>query len=535
MSGELLAQSAGIKLTQVPYKGQPDAMNDLLSGRVTMMPLTAALAVPHIKAGKLRPLAVTTATRSTALPDLPTVAEAANLAGYEVGTWFGLVAPAKVPEAITKKLAADIAQILTMPDVKAKFDTLGMELAPQSPAQFDAFIAKEAAKVEQGHQAGRHRAAVMASIRTPICAQLGIRHPIFGFSHSVDVAVAIARAGGFPVLGLAREMPHEIPEILAHVEERMGTMPYGIDLMLPSNVPKEARIDGLRAALPAGHVEFVDGLRRRFAVEPPVKPSFFTTQVRSEALFEAQIDAVLSSNARGVATAIGLRADLIERAKARGKLTFSLVGSVRHAQKALAMGVGVLVAQGYDAGGHTGPVGTLSLLPQIITVAGTAPVLAAGGIATGAQVLGTIAMGAQGAWLGTLWMAARENHTPPALLRRLIESTSEDTLITRAHSGKPCRVVRSDWIDAWNEPGAPEPLGMPLQQVLTGDVFASIHEHDNPRLIYEAAGQSVFAIERETTVADQVERLVDDMDAACARLRTMADAATLPEPVHAAA
>ena len=146
MSGELLAQSAGIKLTHVPYKGQPDAMNDLLSGRVTMMPLTAALAVPHIKAGKLRPLAVTTATRSTALPDLPTVAEAANLAGYEVGTWFGLVAPAKVPEAITKKLAADIAQILTMPDVKAKFDTLGMELAPQSPAQFDAFIAKEAAK-----------------------------------------------------------------------------------------------------------------------------------------------------------------------------------------------------------------------------------------------------------------------------------------------------------------------------------------------------------------------------------------------------
>jgi len=146
LSGELLAQSAGIKLTHVPYKGQPDAMNDLLSGRVTMMPLTAALAVPHIKAGKLRPLAVTTATRSTALPDLPTVAEAANLTGYEVGTWFGLVAPAKVPEAITKKLAADIAQILTMPEVKAKFDTLGMELAPQSPAQFDAFIGKEAAK-----------------------------------------------------------------------------------------------------------------------------------------------------------------------------------------------------------------------------------------------------------------------------------------------------------------------------------------------------------------------------------------------------
>lgn len=353
--------------------------------------------------------------------------------------------------------------------------------------------------------------------------QLGIAHPIFGFSHSVDVCVAIAQAGGFPVLGLARELPQEIPHILAHVQQRMGDMPYGIDLMLPSKVPQAGGIDELKGALPPGHVAFVDGLRRRFDVQPPVKPSFFTTQVRSEALFNEQIEAVLASNCRGVATAIGLRADLIKRAKAQGKLTFSLVGSVRHAQKAIDMGVEVLVAQGYDAGGHTGPIGTLSLLPQVIAVAGERPVLAAGGIATGEQVLGTIAMGAQGAWLGTLWMAARESHTPPALLRRLVESTSEDTMITRAHSGKPCRVVRSDWIDAWQQPGAPEPLDMPLQQVLTGDVFASMHEHDDARLIYDAAGQSVFAIRGETTVAEQMALLVDDMSKAWSRLVRIAD------------
>ncbi len=146
LAGELLAQSASIKLTHVPYKGQPDAMNDLLSGRVTMMPLTAALAAPHIKAGKLRPLAVTTAKRSTALPELPTVAEAASLPGYEVGTWFGFVAPAKVPDAIARKLSADVVEILTLPDVKAKFVTLGMELAPQAPVEFDAFIVREFSK-----------------------------------------------------------------------------------------------------------------------------------------------------------------------------------------------------------------------------------------------------------------------------------------------------------------------------------------------------------------------------------------------------
>ena len=370
------------------------------------------------------------------------------------------------------------------------------------------------------------------ALRTPLCERLGIRHPIFGFSHSVDVAVEIARAGGFPVVGLGREMPHEIPSFLAEVERRMGDMPYGIDLMLPSKVPQEASIAELRAALPSGHVAFVEGLRQRFQVEPPVEPSFFTTQVRSEALFESQIEAVLASNARGIATAIGLRADLITQAKELGKVTFSLVGSVRHARKALAMGVEVLVAQGYDAGGHTGPVGTLSLVPQIVAIAGDAPVLAAGGIATGGQVLASIAMGAQGAWLGTLWMAARENHTPPALLQRLIASASEDTVITRAHSGKPCRVVRSAWIDAWSEAGAPEPLGMPQQQALTGDVFASIHEHDDARLIYEAAGQSVFAIEAETTVAAQFDKLVRDLDTAWARLQRFATAAQLPERFH---
>lgn len=143
LSGELLSQEAGIKLTQVSYKGQPAALNDLLAGRITMMPLTSALALPNIKAGKLRPLAVTTAQRSVALPDLPTVAEAANLPNYAVGTWFGLTAPKKTPDAVVRKLAADVDAIMAMPDVKARFDAIGMELAPQSASDFDAFVAKE--------------------------------------------------------------------------------------------------------------------------------------------------------------------------------------------------------------------------------------------------------------------------------------------------------------------------------------------------------------------------------------------------------
>ena len=283
-------------------------------------------------------------------------------------------------------------------------------------------------------------------MRTPICERLGIKYPIFGFSHSIDVIVAIAEAGGFPVLGLAREEPDQLLTIIKHVEERIGSKPYGIDIMLPANVPQQASLDDLRLSLPSEHVAFVDGLRKRFSVEPPTAASFFTTQVRSEAMFDEQTEAILGSNAVAVATAVGLRRDLIERAKRQGKMTFSLIGSVRHARKALEMGVEVLVAQGYDAGGHTGPVGTLSLVPQIVAVAGDTPVLAAGGIATGGQILAAIAMGAQGGWLGTLWLGAKENHTPSALLDRLINASSEDTVITQAHSGKPCRGVRSEWI-----------------------------------------------------------------------------------------
>lgn len=359
----------------------------------------------------------------------------------------------------------------------------------------------------------------MTACRPPLCEQLGIRTPIFGFSHSIDVVVAIAKAGGFPVLGLARELPQDIAPLLREAEHRLAGLPYGVDLMLPAGVPQQASMAETRAALPAAHQQFVAGLRQRFGVKPPVRPSFFTSEVRSADMFQDQIELVLASSARGVATAVGLDAGLITRARQRGKLTFSLIGSVRHAQKALAMGVDVLVAQGYDAGGHTGLVGTLSLVPQIIAMAGATPVLAAGGIATGGQVMAALAMGAQGAWLGTLWMAARENHTPPALLRKLIASGSEDTVITRAHSGKPCRVVRSEWVDAWDAPGAPTPLPMPLQQALTGDVFASIHEYDDPRLIYEAAGQSVFAIDAETTIAQQMEILTADMQASWERMQ----------------
>ena len=146
LTGELLAQSARIPLTHVPYKGQPEAISDLLAGRVDMMPMSTSLALPHINAGKLRPLAVTTATRSLALPNVPTVAEAAKLPGFEVGTWLALVTPARTPDPVVKKLSADVAQALALPDVQKKFQTLALEGVPQTGQEFDTFLRQEVAR-----------------------------------------------------------------------------------------------------------------------------------------------------------------------------------------------------------------------------------------------------------------------------------------------------------------------------------------------------------------------------------------------------
>ena len=143
LSGELLAQLAGIKLAHIIYRGQPEALNDVLAGRIDMMPLTTVLAVPYVKDGKLRPLAVTTAVRSAALPNVPTVAQASNLKTYEVSSWFGFVVPARTPDAVVQKLSKDIAEILAMPELKPKFDTIGLMVEPRGPQAFDAFVASE--------------------------------------------------------------------------------------------------------------------------------------------------------------------------------------------------------------------------------------------------------------------------------------------------------------------------------------------------------------------------------------------------------
>lgn len=367
--------------------------------------------------------------------------------------------------------------------------------------------------------ASTDHAPLPGSLSNALCARLGIRYPIFGLAHSIEVAAAISNAGGLGVYAAARDGPNELAHKLSALRELCPDAPVGVDLLLPTSLPGASTPDDLAAAIPDGHRRFVDGLFDRFQVPPATQGNFFSQYVRSQALFEEQITAVAESRMDVFAAGVGTPAGSIARVRQAGKATIALVGAVKHARKAIEAGVDVLVAQGYDAGGHTGAIGTFTLVPQIIAAAEGRPVLAAGGIGAGSQIAAALAMGAQGAWLGTVWLGSAEHRLPTALTDKLLAATSEDTVITRAHSGKPCRVVRSAFSDAWEAPDAPAPLGMPYQQALTGRLLAAVEEHEVAPLMYEAAGQSVAWVREIEPVAQIMDRLVRETRQSLDQLR----------------
>jgi len=357
------------------------------------------------------------------------------------------------------------------------------------------------------------------ALLTPICDRLGIQHPIFGFSHSMEVTAAITNAGGFGVYGATRDMPDEITKRLAQIRSMVGDRPFGTDLLLPLGMADKNDWAAAEAQIPDEHKVFVNYLKDKYKVPDPTGKSFFSSVVRSNEFFEAQADAVLQSDVNLFASAIGTPPHLIEKAKKSGKVTLSLVGAPKHVAYAKDADVDLLVAQGYDAGGHTGPIGTMSLVPQIVDAAGNIPVLAAGGIANGRQVAASLALGAQGVWLGTVWLTTEEHRVNKLILEKLLKAGSLDTVLTRSHSGKTCRMIRTAWSDEWDAEGAPKPLKMPYQHVLIGDLLTGVMEHDIEPLMYEGAGQGIAWCNELTTVEQVIDRLLTETREALGKLQ----------------
>lgn len=356
-------------------------------------------------------------------------------------------------------------------------------------------------------------------ITNALTEKFGLKYPIFGFAHSIDVVCALAEAGCFGVYGATRDTPEEIEERLALIRDRIGDRPFGVDLVMPRGMPEFADKQAVIDQLPEEHKSFVKGLYEKYAIPPATKPGMRSRFLRSDEITNRQVRKVLESSVDIFACGIGAPADVVAEAKRGGKTTLALVGHPRHAQAALRAGADILVAQGYDAGAHTGPIGTFSLVPQVVDVAGDAPVLVAGGVATGRHIAASFAMGAQGVWMGTAWLTSTEHALHEVVVEKLLAAGSDDTVITRANSGKTFRQIRTAWSEEWARPDAPQPLQMPHQDMLIGDLLGAINEHEIKPLMHSGAGQSIAYSTEQKSVGDIVADLVEQTEKAMAGMR----------------
>jgi len=361
----------------------------------------------------------------------------------------------------------------------------------------------------------------MAPLKTPLCDLLGVELPLFGFAHSTEVVSAVSKRGGIGIFGGTRNTPAEITDAMSGIRARVGTKPVGLDLVLPKGMPRTADRAAIEAEIPEAHRAFVASLWEKYEVPPASEPGMRSRFVRSEEVAAAQVEAALASDVEVFACGIGAPPEVIARAKQLGKVTVALVGSRRHAQAAIAASVDLIVAQGTDAGAHTGPIGTFSLVPQVVDVAGSVPVVAAGGVASGRHIAAALALGAQGVWMGTAWLTSIEHQSslPPTLVRKLLAAGSEDTVISRADSGKTMRMLRSAWSEEWAAPEAPTPLKMPHHDILTGDLQSAINEHEVEALVHgNGCGQSIAYFNEPRHVADIIDSLAYDAEQAINRL-----------------
>ncbi len=370
-----------------------------------------------------------------------------------------------------------------------------------------------------------------ANLRTPICDQLGIEHPIFGFTPSPAVAAAISRAGGFGVLGAIRyTKPEELEEALTWMDANVDGKPYGVDVVMPMKAVEGADPAQLENMIPEEHRTFVADVLQRFDVpELPEGDAPRAITGWMEDFARAQVEVALSHPIKLIANALGSPpVDVIEQAHEKGVLVAALAGKARHAASHASAGVDIIVAQGHEAGGHTGEITTMVLVPEIVAAVGDRPVLAAGGIGSGAQVAASLALGATGAWLGSIWLTSEEYKVEPAtstgysvVTHKLLDATSSDTVRSRVISGKPARMLKTPWTEIWEGQGSPGTLPMPLQGLLVADAEARIRKVQHSQLLGVPVGQIVGAMNEVRPVAAIMEDLVGETKSTLERLSAL--------------
>lgn len=361
-------------------------------------------------------------------------------------------------------------------------------------------------------------------MQTRVSDMLGIEFPILAFSHCRDVVAAVSKAGGLGVLGVTAHTPKQLEIDCAWIEAEIGpNRGYGIDVLIPAKYTgsEEGGLtkERLEPMIPPEHRQFMNELLARYDVPPLPEgerpPSGEGTWSHKGA--QPLVDIALAHRIRLIVNALGpAPVDLVTDAHNNDVLVAGLVGTKVHAERQKNNGVDLIVAQGYEAGGHTGEIATMVLIPEVVDAVAGTPVLAAGGIGRGRQIAAAMALGAEGVWTGSVWLTTEEAETHPVVKKKFLTATSSDTVRSRASTGKPARQLRTAWTDEWEADGNPKPLGMPLHGMLIAEAQQRIARSANTpnsgaeRLVNYFVGQIVGTMNQVKPARQVVFEMVDE-------------------------
>jgi NAD(P)H-dependent flavin oxidoreductase YrpB (nitropropane dioxygenase family) len=376
-------------------------------------------------------------------------------------------------------------------------------------------------------------------MHTAICDELGIEFPIFAFTHCRDVVVAVSKAGGFGVLGAVGFTPDQLEVELNWIDEHIGDHPYGVDIVIPNKYEgmdahqsSEQLTETLRSMVPQEHLDFARKILAEHGV--PVEDSDKSTLQLlgwTEATATPQVEVALQHPKMTlIANALGTPpTDMIKHIHDSDRLVAALCGSPSQARKHADADVDIIIAQGGEGGGHCGEIGSVVLWPQVVKEVAPKPVLAAGGIGSGEQIAAALAMGAQGAWTGSQWLMVEEASNTPVQQAAYAKASSRDTVRSRSFTGKPARMLRNDWTEAWEQPDNPKPLGMPLQYMVSGMAVAATQKYPDQSVdvAFNPVGQVVGQLAKVEKTAAVIERWVTEYLEATNRLEEINAAATV--------
>lgn len=352
-------------------------------------------------------------------------------------------------------------------------------------------------------------------LHTKLCDMMGIEYPIMAFCHCRDVVAAVCNAGGSGCLGVSGFSPEQIA-IEGNWLKTHTDKPFGLDVLTPQRNPATATREQLLTMVPQEYKDFVDGIKKELGLPEEAEMPQGGVNLGAGGTLESQwatVNAMIEAKPAYLCCALGVSREIVEKAHAAGIKVFSLTGNVKNAVRNAETGADVIIAAGTEAGGHTGRIGTLALVPQVVDAVSPTPVLAAGGIMDGRGLVAALALGAVGVWTGTIWQTAHEYPLPDWIKEQLLNATDEDAVVSKVYTGKTARFLKNKYIEAWNQPGAPKTLPAPFQNLyspmplwVTTDRPEALSQFEKPQVrewVSTAAGSAVGLI-KELKSARQI-------------------------------